>query len=174
MKNEFDHSGFEVQKARRGEVLQRKGEVGTKVYFVQKGLLRSYSIDKKGNEHIFLFGPEGWIIADSCLPAEPCMLYIDALEDSEYVVRDKNYDQAAIKASFEAMTRRIFQLQKRVLMQMGSSALERYEYFEQTYPDLVQRVPQRMIASYLGITPVGLSKAKSQRLKNKQGGGEKS
>ncbi len=58
-------------------------------------------------------------------------------------------------------------LQKRVIMLMSASAIERYEHFVETYPDIVQRVPQRMIASYLGITPEALSKVKGER-KNKK------
>ena len=50
---------------KKGEILQRKGELNSKVYKVRSGLLRSYSIDEQGKEHIFLFAPEDWIIADS-------------------------------------------------------------------------------------------------------------
>ena len=58
----------------KGEILQRKGELNTKAYSVEEGLLRSYSIDKKGREHIFMFAPEGWLVADSVLPDDPCEL----------------------------------------------------------------------------------------------------
>ena len=70
-------------KIKKGQILQRKGDLNSKVYQVQSGLLRSYSIDEKGKEHIYLFAPENWIIADSVSPKTPCDLFIDALEDDQ-------------------------------------------------------------------------------------------
>jgi len=58
-------------------------------------------------------------------------------------------------------------LQKRIIMLMSSAAIERYEHFEKTYPNIIQRVPQRMIASYLGITPEALSKVKGDKVRDK-------
>jgi CRP-like cAMP-binding protein len=55
-------------KVKKGQILQHNGELNSKIYFVKSGLLRSYSIDKKGKEHIFMFGPENWTIADSINP----------------------------------------------------------------------------------------------------------
>ena len=65
---------------KKGQILQSSRELNSKVYHVVSGLLRSYSIDKKGKEHIFMFAPEGWIIGDNVSPQEPTMLFIDALE----------------------------------------------------------------------------------------------
>ncbi len=146
----------------KGEILQRKGELNTKAYSVEEGLLRSYSIDEKGREHIFMFAPEGWLVADSVLPEDPCELYIDALEDSVVIQHDKfvNTGHDPMK-----LFNRLRVLQKRVIMLMSAPALERYEHFLETYPDIVQRVPQRMIASYLGITPEALSNIKNQHRK---------
>ncbi len=67
----------------------------------------------------------------------------------------------------DKVVRRMAVLQKRVIMLMSSTAIERYEHFIETYPDIVQRVPQKMIASYLGITPEALSRAKKERLNEK-------
>ena len=69
-------------KVNKGQILQSKGDLNTKVYLVQSGLLRSYSIDEKGKEHIYMFAPENWIIGDSVSPESPCDLFIDAVEDS--------------------------------------------------------------------------------------------
>ena len=74
----------------KGQILQKDGELNSKVYHVQSGLLRSYSIDERGKEHIFMFAPEHWVISDSVPPNEPTMLFIDALEDSVVLVTDKN------------------------------------------------------------------------------------
>jgi CRP-like cAMP-binding protein len=55
---------------KKGTLLQHKGDVNTMVYEVESGLLRSFSIDAKGKEHVFLFAPEGWIVADAIAPEE--------------------------------------------------------------------------------------------------------
>ena len=69
-------------KVKKGQILQRRGDLNSKVYHVESGLLRSYSIDEKGKEHIYMFAPENWIMADNCEANSPCELFIDALEDS--------------------------------------------------------------------------------------------
>lgn len=134
-------------------------------YVVEEGLLRSYSIDEKGKEHIFMFAPEGWIIADNHAPQVPADLYIDALEDSTVIRLSKDINIASINTL--PLVRRLAVLQKRIIMLMSASALERYDHFVATYPDIVQRVPQKMIASYLGITPEALSKVKGERARGK-------
>jgi CRP-like cAMP-binding protein len=150
------------REVKKGEILQWKGDLNSKVYLVKNGLLRSYSIDKKGKEHIFMFAPENWRIADSQSKEMPCDLYIDALEDSTVLVGEK--DIKVEGKNTNALIKRISVLQKRVIMLMSSSAIERYEHFVSTYPEIIQRVPQKMIASYLGITPEALSTIKRKRI----------
>jgi CRP-like cAMP-binding protein len=149
---------------KKGEIFQRKGDLNSKAYSVKSGLLRSYSIDEKGKEHIFLFAPEDWMIADSNSYDEPADLFIDALEDSELIVIEKI---GSPENHTDKLLKRLAVLQKRVIMLMSSTAIERYEHFVETYPDIVQRVPQKMIASYLGITPEALSKVKKERFTSK-------
>lgn len=148
---------------KKGQILQHNGELNTKVYHVKKGLLRSYSIDEKGKEHIFMFAPEGWTIADNQAPNVLSDLYIDALEDSIVLVSPKDIDSE--KHNVKPLINRLSVLQKRVIMLMSFTAIERYEHFEKTYPEIIQRVPQKMIASYLGITPEALSKIKNERIR---------
>ncbi|WP_298427609.1 Crp/Fnr family transcriptional regulator [uncultured Kordia sp.] len=147
-------------KIKRGQVLQRAGEINTKIYLVKSGLLRSYIIDSKGKEHIFLFASENWIMTDSTSRNLPCKLFIDALEDSEIKIFEKGNEE---KIELQKILNRLEALQNRVIMLMSSTALERYEHFLKTYPEIVQRVSQRMIASYLGITPEALSKVKGRK-----------
>jgi len=146
---------------KKGHVLQNVGDLSSMVFEVVFGLLRSYTIDEKGKEHIFMFAPEGWIIADSVLEGQSCEFFIEALEDSTVNVRKKDLSQ--ISPNAPAIAKRILVLQRRVIMLMSFSGLQRYEHFIETYPSLTQRVPQRMIASYLGITPEALSKAKGDK-----------
>ena len=149
----------------KGDILQREGENCSNTFFVKKGLLRSYTIDEKGKEHIFTFAPENWVIADieSQEFNQPAKLFIDCVEESEVIILDRsllikselNIDQ--LKNSVNLLSRRVAVLQRRVIMLMSASAKERYELFLETYPNIPNRVPQRMIASYLGITPQALS-----------------
>ena len=145
---------------KKGQILQRSGELNTKAFTVESGLLRSYTIDYKGKEHIYMFAAENWIIADICEITVPCDLFIDAIEDSIIIVTEK----VVIKQNPElkALFNRLAVLQKRIIMLMSYSAVERYEHFLETYPDIIQRVPQKMIASYLGITPEALSRVRKE------------
>ena len=144
-------------------MLQREGDISSDVYYVVHGLLRSYALDDKGKEHTFMFGPEGWIVGDTNAVSEPCDLYIDVLEDSTIKVIDKT---SAIAKSNEhmALFKRINVLQKRVLMMMTHTAIQKYKHFQKVYPSLTLRVPQKMIATYLGLTPETFSKVKRQVL----------
>ncbi|MEQ9264761.1 MAG: Crp/Fnr family transcriptional regulator [Balneolaceae bacterium] len=152
---------MEIIEVKKGELLQEKGVLNSKVYHVQSGLLRSYSIDEKGKEHIFMFAPEGWTIADTNGPDVKTELFIDCLEDSVVSISEKNLKRE--QNNVAPLIKRLSVLQQRVIMLMSFSAIERYEHFEKTYPNIIQRVPQRMIASYLGITPEALSKIKGKR-----------
>ena len=154
-------------KFKKGDILQHKGEINSKLYYIKKGLLRSYTIDSKGKEHIFMFALEKHMIGDATLPEEPCELFIDAVEDSEVIAREKNVKRDATPNSFKMMIQCMTDLQKRVIMLMSESAIDRYTHFEKTYPELLKRLPQRMIAAYLGITPEALSKIRGERAKNK-------
>lgn len=169
MKKVIDILNFDpeakIKKFKKGHIIQRAGDVNTLTYFVKKGLLRSYIIDSKGKEHIYMFAPENWIIADAEALEfnKPVQLFIDCLEDSEIVIFNKDH---LFKADFpkenlvekiQVLYRRLAKLQRRVLMLMGSPAIDRYTYFLNTYPELPNRIPQRMIATYLGITPQSLS-----------------
>lgn len=149
----------------KGTILERAGDTSRNTYYVRKGLLRSYLIDSKGKEHIFTFASKDWIIADveSLGFNQPNQLFIDCLEDSEVVVLNResqffNPDDAeAVQERLVQLYRRMGMLQRRIIMQMSSPAVDRYRYFLETYPALSNRIPQYMIASYLGITPQGLS-----------------
>jgi hypothetical protein len=153
-----------TKQVKKGEILQREGELSTSVFYVKKGLLRSYTIDGKGKEHIFMFGSEGWIVADNVAQGEKGELFIDALEDSIVIPISKSIPP---KSDTQKLLKRIGVLQKRIIMLMSASAIERYNHFLETYPDIIQRVPQKMIASYLGITPQALSTLRGEIARKK-------
>lgn len=159
------HSETTLKTFKKKDFIQRKGDAKAKTFYVKKGLVRSYIIDSKGKEHIYVFASEGWVIGDleSLSFHEPVELFIDCLEDSEIIIFNKdclfNKDlpKDRILENAQFLYRRIGKLQRRVLMLMGSPAIDRYQYFVNTYPELLNRVPQHMIASYLGIAPQTLS-----------------
>jgi CRP-like cAMP-binding protein len=158
-------SSERIKQYKKGEILQREGKLNSSAFTVKKGLLRSYTIDDKGKTHIFMFAPEGWVIGDieSQISDQPSKLFIDCIEDSMIIVNDRSLfikselTKEQLKNNVTLLARRVAVLQKRVLMLMSASAKARYESFLETYPELTQRVPQKMIASYLGITPQALS-----------------
>ncbi len=168
-------SNAKIKKVKKGETLQREGELTSMAFYVKKGLIRSYSIDEKGKEHIFMFASEGWIIADieSQEFDKPTELFIDCIADSEVIIFDRkcfkasNLTEDQLKQNAHLLARRTAVLQRRVIMLMSTSAKERYNKFLETYPELPNRVPQRMIASYLGITPEALSKIRGEIVKSK-------
>lgn len=159
-----------LKKFKKKEIIQKEGVVSKNAFYVKKGLIRSYSVDEKGKEHIFMFGAEDWIIADleSNVFNKPSELCIETIEDSEIVIftiDDFNYSESSkekLQKNSKLLARRIGSLQRRVIQLMSSSAKERYQMFLETYPLLPNRVPQKMIASYLGITPEALSKIRGE------------
>lgn len=174
-------SQVKLVNVKRGEVLQHRGDDAKHAYFVRSGLLRSFSIDEKGKEHVFMFAPEGWIISDiqSTAMQSPAVLSIDALEDTEVeVIRSDIFEELVnthmgshpdfAGLELTRLLRRIAVLQKRVLLLLSASATERYQEFITTYPNLQQRVSQRLIASYLGITPEALSRIRVELIKSER------
>ena len=159
----------------KNTVAQRVGDSSVKAYYVKTGLLKSYTLDDKGKEHIYMFGPERWIVADMISQAMggTSRLYIETIEESEvevfpiklmerYAELMTSREPSEVAAELGKLTKRVAVLQKRVNMLMSATAMERYLDFIETYPGIVQRVPQKMIASYLGITPEALSKIRKE------------
>ena len=155
----------------KGTYLLREGEICKHAFFVEKGLLRSFSIDQVGKEHIIQFSPENWIMSDrsSNFFNESSEFFIEAIEDTEVVLLDKSFFSLASDISFNfrkynelLLQNHIRHLQKRVNLLLSATAEKRYLNFIQLYPDLTLRVPQWMIASYLGITPESLSRVRKE------------
>lgn len=158
---------FIPKKLRKRQYLLQEGDVCKYTAFIEKGALRVYTIDDKGWEHVMQFGIEGWWVSDlySFLTGEPSTYTIEALEDCELLLINQAAEEELLQKvpKFERYMRILVQgayiaLQRRMMTSMALSAEEKYLRMVSTYPDIVQRVPQHMIASYLGITPETLSR----------------
>jgi CRP/FNR family transcriptional regulator, anaerobic regulatory protein len=154
----------------KGAILLRPGETRSHAYFVETGLLRAYTIDDTGKQHVIQFAPENWFISDrgSLFFNAPSKLIIEAIEETTVFVIDHHYiDYVSGLPDYYKKTEKILQnhiwfLQNRIDSLLGAKAEERYLEFVGRYPSLTQRVPQWMIASYLGITPESLSRVRKE------------
>ena len=164
---EFIRKVFTPRSLAAGEFLQRGGEVARYAAFVAAGCLRSYVIDAKGKEHIVQFAPETWWLADatSLSMRTPSQYFIDAIEDSDVMLIDGPSHQKVLEnvsgygeAMRAGLQRHAAAKDQRIATALSASAEERYLDFLKTYPSIVQRVPQLMLASYLGMTPETLSR----------------
>jgi len=162
---------FVAKTLRKRHYFLQQGEVCRYQAFVVKGILRSYTIDKKDNEHILQFASEGWWMADlsSYLNNEPSYLNMDAVENAELLLIDKPaWDKAMERIpKLEHYFRIIIQnhlvaTQKRLLESFTEPAEEKYTRFLQQFPGCENRVPWYMIASYLGIKRETLSRLRKQ------------
>ena len=155
-----------IKSIKKGTILLRQGEICKFGCKVITGCLKSYVIDATGKEHIMQFAPEGWIITDmnSLYNNVPSDITIEAIEDSEvYWIQSETLDiwekssREVLLEQIKMLTRNIITANKRTRMLLSSTGEERYIEFIQTYPTLTKRLPLKLIAAYIGITPEYLS-----------------
>lgn len=166
---EFIRPFVQIKTFTKNQFLLQQGDVCSHFFFVEKGLLRLYDLNADGKENILQFAPENWIVSDrgSIFFQEPSAYCIDAIEDSTIILLDIPFlhEIAKINSDFSTKNEQLLQnhirhLYKRISQLLGASARERYLDFIKMYPDMLKRVPQWMIASYLGITPESLSRVR--------------
>lgn len=164
----------QFKKLRKRQYLLQEGDVWKYNAFIVKGCLRTFTVDDKGNEHILNFAIENWWTGDreSLQTGSPSAYNIDALEDSNVILISKsNFDQLcrdipAFNDMVNAILQRSFVAsQSRIHNFLSLNAEEKYQHFLEKYPQIALRVPQGMIASYLGITAETLSRVRKQASK---------
>lgn len=167
-------SVLKEKKLKKKQFYLRENEVCQHSVFVTTGCLRGYTVDENGFEHILQFAPPDWWIADmySLITQKPGNLNIDAIEDSEVLLLSKKdqeklfIDVPKFERFFRIITENsLVSSRQRLLDNMSLTALQRYESFCQHYPTLIECLPQKLIASYIGVTPEFLSKVKAEYFK---------
>jgi CRP-like cAMP-binding protein len=161
-------------RVKKRQFIDQPGFVSSYRHYVVKGAFRSYLVDKDGKEHTIKIAIDDWFINDFCsyIAQEPATLFVEALEDS-HLFQMKYEDLEGlcsrnhnISEYFRMAAERAFAFStKRALSTLSMTAEERYLEFTERYPGIFHRVPQKVIASYLGISPEFLSKIRANFLK---------
>ncbi len=162
---------FQIITVLKKELIINQGRNCDMLFFVESGSFRAYHLNKDGKESTIMFAPEDWWVTDmnAFLNGTPSLLSLEALEESKiYGISRKNFDLVVDKIpKLERFFRILFQRayireQLRVMDTISLTTEERYLNFLHKYPNLVQKVTQKQIASYLGVTPEFLSSLKKK------------
>src|SRR6185295_6719136 len=165
---------FTPKKFRKRQYLLQEGEVCKYTAFIVKGAMRQYSVDDKGTEHIIRLSIENWWAVDreSFLMLTPSIYNIDAWEDTDVLLATKAdfLNELNKIPALAEMTRKLDEryavaTQKRLNASISLPAEKRYDDFAKHYPEFIQRFPQHIIASYLGIAKETLSRIRHQAVK---------
>jgi len=162
------------KKLRKKQFLSQEGDVWHYNAFICRGLVKTFSIAENGTEHIINFAPENYWTGDreSLMNGTPSRLNIDAIEPTELILIDKpDFERVCIEIpQLGQLVNQIIQKsfivsQSRILANISFSAEEKYQNFLEKYPNIVNRIPQHMIASYIGITPETLTRLRRNIVK---------
>ncbi len=157
---------------KKKEYILRAGEICRARYFIVKGCVRQYYIDHKGNEQIVHFAIDNWWISDydSLVNEKPSRLFLQTTEDTEVLELPELVFERVSKEipALDQLFRKIIEktyiaIQKRMEFMFSSSGEELLDIFLTANPEFAQRVPQYMIASYLGLTPEFVSKIRGKK-----------
>lgn len=160
---------FRPKRMLKRQFLLQQGDVCRALTFVEKGALYSHSVDSKGDRHVLRFAFDGWWMADlqSFFTNAPSTLNIEILEDSELLILDRKNHEKLLKEipAYERYHRIILQnahvaMQQRMDNALGRTAEEKYGCLLEYNPELINRVPLNLVASYLGMNPETLSRVR--------------
>lgn len=169
------HQAFIPKEFKKKQFLLQEGEVCKYISFIVKGAVRQYTVDDKGNEHVLNLAIENWWTSDreSYHKQTPSIYNIVACEETEVLMLPKTdgwYDKVNAIPAFCELRRKLddahhMAMQSRLHSSINHTAEYRYEELIRKYPDFLQRFPQHIIASYLGITKETLSRIRNQGFK---------
>jgi len=174
---EIVKSFFEIKKLKRKEFFLREGDYCEYLSFVSQGILKSFTVDEKGIEHITLFAMEGWWISDfnSFLNGEKSILNISAIEPAEVLLISlKNYEEMiasvpVMNQYFRILYQNSLVTKDHRLMVFNSfTAEEKYVHFAKANPEIIKRVSHNLIASYLGLAPETVSRIRKRIVNRKE------
>ncbi|GAA4952503.1 Crp/Fnr family transcriptional regulator [Algibacter agarivorans] len=169
----FLTSKVKYRKYLKGQYIVQQGDVCKYECFVISGCTKTFFVDEQGQEHIVMFAIEDWWASDmgSYITQTPADFNVQCIENTEFImfsyddIEDLYREIPKLERFFRLIIERAFVAsQKRLVRNFSLSAKDRYLYFKNQYPKIEQRIPQYMIASYLGITKEFLSKIKGQLL----------
>lgn len=165
---------FERKMVPKKTVLLQAGDICKFEAFIIRGCIKTYFIDKKGLEVVLTFSTENWWVSDisSFENQKPTKMFIETIEDTEllFLTPETKYELLEKHPELEKMFRLMLQrhlnsYQERLFGNIAHTAQERYQNFLKKFPALPQRIPQHLIASYLGISPEFLSRLRKRKLK---------
>jgi CRP-like cAMP-binding protein len=158
---------------KRKEFLLKQGQVARDLAFVVDGCLRAFALDDNGFEHILQFAPTGWWISDmsSVISRRESLLNVDAIKPSQVLLLSREdqltlFDEVPrLERYFRVLTENgLVSSRMRLIENLSLTARQRYQRFCQTYPNLINEIPQKYIASFIGVTPEFLSKIRGEKL----------
>jgi CRP-like cAMP-binding protein len=162
---------FKERKVPAKTTLLLEGEISTQMHFIKKGCLRMW-FNKDGKDITFQFFFEGQAVAslDSFLSSEPSMFTLETIEPSILIsIGKKDFERLqkfypkAQESFQQILFQRLRNYSQLFLSRIKDTPRERYEDLIKNHPEIIQRVPQHYIASYLGITPISLSRIRNKK-----------
>ncbi|WP_336518038.1 Crp/Fnr family transcriptional regulator [Pollutibacter soli] len=158
---------FTVKKVRKNQYLVHEGDDVKFEYLVVKGIFKVFYVDMDGKEHILQFARENWWMTDyiAYFKQVPATMFVECIEEGEVLCltlhgREKlSADLHKMEHFFRVkLTNGYVALQQRIAMLLSSTPQQRYEQFSKLSPDLLQRIPKKLIAEYLGVSRETLSR----------------
>lgn len=164
---------IKTSRVKKKQFIIQPGFVCQNRTYIAEGAFRVFYLDDDGKEHTVSIGIEDWFVTDfySYINQEPALNFAEALEDS--IIFQMSYDDIedlckevhALSEYFRLTTEKAFAFsRRRVISNISMTAEERYDQYYKKYPQIVNRVPQYVLASYLGMSPEFLSKIRKRKM----------
>ena len=170
---EFEHikTYFTLKRVRKNQYLVHEGDEVKYEYLVLSGIYKVFYVDAQGKEYIVQFAQENWWMSDynAFFKQQPASMFIECMEDGEVLyltlaAREKlSADLHKMEHFYRIkLTNGYVAAQQRIKLLLSSTPQQRYEEFSKLYPDLMQRIPKKLIAEYLGVSRETLSRLYSK------------